>query len=269
MRHLTTTVALLGLLAAPALALAQPAGPEGSQMGGNMGWPGMAPPGQPGALLGERQPMQGRYEGFAGERGMAERASAQDRRFVAEVTSAGLAEIAAGHLALERASQPAVAEFGRWMVTDHTELNDTLADDAHRAGIFVPQQMGEQQREKLDGLRRHTGAEFDMHYLLDQVEAHERALGLFEREAQYGENPMLRWFAHHSRWILQQHLAEAQALRSVPESSTSRGVHVTSTPMAPMPDAHRARPNLQAGTTPAVRHELNKEGAKVIQKASP
>lgn len=266
MRHLTTTVAVLGLLVAPALASAQP----GLENGNMTGPTGMGPSGQAMPMLGERQPMQGHYQGFGRERAMYARANDQDRRFVTEATSSGLAEIAAGHMALEHAASPAVVEFGRWMITDHTELNDTLADDAERAGIFVPHRMPQQQREMLQRLHGYTGAEFDMHYLLDQAQAHEQALGLFEREAQYGENPLLRWFAHHSHWILEQHLAEAQALRSAPESSTARTEHMSSvTPMAPMADAKKATPGLQAGTTAALRHNLNKEGAKVIKKASP
>jgi putative membrane protein len=267
MRQFMTTAAVLALLAgAPALALAQPAGPEGGQMSGSSN---MGPNGQPGAFLGERQPMAAPYRGYGREREMRGRANEQDRRFVAEATSAGLAEVAAGHLALNRAAEPAVAEFGRWMITDHTELGDTLRHDAERAGILVPQGMAGKQREMLDRLRRYNGAEFDMNYINDQIEAHEQALGLFQREAQYGGNPLLRWFAHHSHWILEQHLAEAQALRSTPQASTARAAHMAGAPMAPMPNARRASPGLQAGTSPALRHELNKEGAKKIEKASP
>jgi putative membrane protein len=233
-------------------------GPGGPNMGGPMMGGGSGP-----GMMGPRgMPRSGMY----GQHPMHAQLNEQDRKFVEEAASAGLAEVQEGHLAMRRAALPAVREFGRWMVTDHTELGEMLDHHAQHAGLSAPSQMNSKDRESLDKLEKYTnGAEFDQHYLIDQVEAHKKAIELFKEEAQSGANPELRWFAGHVQPMLTQHLAEAQELRSTPESASARSAEVTA-PAAPMPDAKKVSPKLQEGTSPAVRHSLNAEGAKRIEE---
>jgi putative membrane protein len=229
-------------------------GGGGMPMVGPNGGPMMGPQGMPGQYGG------GRY-------GAPRRAyNQQDRNFVEQATSAGLAEVEAGNLAIKRAESPAVSLFGRWMVTDHTQMGDLLSHIAEHSGINVPTRVDDKDRQTLDDLRKHTGGEFDLHYVNDQIDAHRKAIELFKQEAQSGQNPGLRWFAHHSQDMLTQHLAGAQALKSSPESSSARAAHVSSPGTAPMEDAKKASPGLQAGTSPALRHNLNETGANRLEK---
>lgn len=243
MRHVFASASVLALLAAaPGLAVAQPNGSPGQNM---MTGP-HGPPGSNGS----------------GRATMRPPVNDQDRQFVDRATSAGLAEVEAGNLALHRATSPAVREFGRWMITDHTEMGEMLAHRAEHAGLSVPNQISEKDRAALDGLRQFHDADFDMHYLADQLAAHKQAMELFKQEAQSGEDPWLRSFAHHMQPMLTQHLAQVEELKSTPESSTARSADVTTPPAAPMPEAKAPSPNLQEGTTPEVRHHLNEEGAR-------
>jgi putative membrane protein len=216
-----------------------------------------------GPMMGQ-QGMPGQYGGRYGAQRRAY--SQQDRNFVEQATSAGLAEVEAGNLALKRAESPAVSLFGRWMVTDHTQMGDILSHIAEHAGVSVPTHVNDKDRKALDDLRKHTGAEFDLHYVNDQIDAHRKAIELFKEEAQSGQNPGLRWFAHHSQEMLTQHLAGAQALKSSPESSSARAAHVSSPTAAPMEEAKKASPGLQAGSSPTLRHNLNETGANRIEK---
>ena len=258
MRPIVATASMLAVLAgAPGLAAAQtngpgtPPGPSSMPNPDQMQDQGMA-----------RGPGTMQHEGAAERR---EAANQTDRKFVEEAGSAGLAEVAAGHLAMRRAATPAVSEFGRWMVTDHTEMGDMLDNRAERAGLTPPSRMSEKDRAAIDRLERYNGADFDLHYLADQVDAHKQAMELFKQEAQSGENPGLRGFAQHMQKMITEHLAEAQELQSVPESGTAHAAHVSAaTP--PMPDAKSPPKNLQAGTSPAVRNNLNASGAARIEK---
>ena len=45
--------------------------------------------------------------------------SQQDKTFVHEAGAGNLAEVEPGQLAEQKAADPAVREFGRWMATDH------------------------------------------------------------------------------------------------------------------------------------------------------
>lgn len=241
MRHVFASASVLALLvAAPGLALAQPnSGPPGQNVMGH---------GAPG-------PNSGRAT-------MRPPVNDQDRQFVERAASAGLAEVEAGNLALHRAASTAVREFGRWMVTDHTEMGEMLAHRAEHAGLSAPNKMNEKDRAAIDALQQFHDADFDVHYLADQLDAHKQAMELFKQEAQSGEDPWLRSFAQHMQKMLMQHLAQVEELKSTPESSTARSAEVTVPPAAPMPDAKSASPDLHEGTTPEVRHSLNEEGAR-------
>jgi putative membrane protein len=255
MRPIVATASMLALLAgAPGLATAQTNGPGTPP--GPSSMPNMAAPGTGGSSP----------EMTYGQSGPERReANQQDRKFVEAAGSAGLAEVTAGHLAMRRAANPAVSEFGRWMVTDHTEMGDMLGYRAERAGLTPPSRMSEKDRAAIDRLERYNGTEFDLHYLADQVEGHKQAMELFKQEGQSGGNPGLRAFAQHMEKMITEHLAEAQELQGAPESGTAHSAQV-STPPAPMPGAKNPPSDLQAGTTPEVRNNLNAGAAERVQK---
>jgi putative membrane protein len=258
MRHLFMGASLLALLAgAPGLAGAQTNDPAGQSAGPSA----MASPDT------GNGPADSQMTGSTGTSShhTGTKFSDQDRKFLDGVTSAGLAEVEAGNLAMHRAALPAVREFGRWMVTDHKLIGELLAPRAERAGVTVPSGLNEKDRAAISGLQKYNGAEFDLHYVASQVDAHKQALELFKQEAQSGENPALRAFAQHMQPMLTQHLAEVQELQGLPESSTSHESHVT-TPVAPMAEAQQATPKMQEGSTPAVRRSLNQQGAAQIEK---
>jgi len=54
--------------------------------------------------------------------------SDQDRAFVAQATEANLSEIAEGQQAIEQSDDPAIDEYGRWMIADHSAMNAALSN---------------------------------------------------------------------------------------------------------------------------------------------
>ena len=61
--------------------------------------------------------------------------SASDEKFVREAAQGGMAEIAFGELATEKASSDEVKKFGQRMVDDHSKAADDLKQIASSKGI--------------------------------------------------------------------------------------------------------------------------------------
>jgi putative membrane protein len=139
--------------------------------------------------------------------------SPQDKTFVQEAGAGNLAEAELGKLAEQKATMPAVKEFGRWMDTDHGLVaNKWLAAilrEEHES--FNPSLTAEQKqlKQKLEGL---SGAQFDQEYVQHMVQDHEKTIPVFEKEAKQGHNQMLKTYAADLIPVLEQHLAEAKEL---------------------------------------------------------
>jgi len=149
--------------------------------------------------------------------------SSQDESFVRTAAEAGMSEVKEGELAMHKSPYPAIREFGRWMMTDHTEIGQFLTSQARAAGITVPASISESQQSLYDRLQKMSGSEFDKHYINHQVQAHEQAVALFKTEASSGTDPGLRTLAERVMPVLEQHLAEAQNLQKLlPRMSAQR-----------------------------------------------
>lgn len=183
----------------------------------------------------------------------------QDTDFVRHAAAAGAAEVAAGRLAQAQASDPAVREFGRWMATDHTLVNQLLQTHAREAGLGADAS-APAPTHALDALRSLHGRAFDDRYLAMQISDHEKAVDLFRREAKGGENAGLRRMAQHALPALQEHLAEARELQSGAQGNQASGQ--ASSGGAP------GTSTTQATTAPdqsAAVKQTNDEGAKRLE----
>jgi putative membrane protein len=138
--------------------------------------------------------------------------SQQDKTFIQEAGAGNLAEAEMGQLAEQKATTPAIKEFGRWMATDHGFANKWLAAilrDEHES--FQPTLTAEQTQmnQKLEGL---SGGQFDQYYVQHMVQDHEKAVPVFEREAKEGHNPAIKAYAEYLAPVIEQHLAEVKEL---------------------------------------------------------
>lgn len=136
---------------------------------------------------------------------------AADRKFIADASAAGMAEVEAGRLAAAKANDPRVKEFGQHMVDDHGKANDELAALAKGLGANAAPPTAAQQRSH-DRLDRAMGANFDRRYINEQVREHRKAVQLFEQQANNGQNASLQQFAAGKLPTLRQHLAMAESI---------------------------------------------------------
>jgi putative membrane protein len=133
-----------------------------------------------------------------------------DMKFLREAAQGGQAEVVFGRLAQQRAASPAVREFGRRMVLDHSAVNRQLTNLASREGVLVPKQLNRKDQELADRLSNLQGAEFDRAYMKHMVKDHEHDLAAFKKEANSGQDAALKEFASKSLPLLEEHLRLAQ-----------------------------------------------------------
>jgi putative membrane protein len=210
-----------------------------------------------------------------------------DRLFVQAAQEGNQFEIATSQLAKERASSNEVREFASQMIEDHRRLQSDLSrqprggtEASTRRDINPAPQpratnpdrplpgAGIAQREATDAgnqaaisrlsptkraeyeiLASKTGSEFDTCYLKQQVAAHKCAIGLFETQAEKGQDESLRVLAQATLPDLQRHLAKAQQLLG-PEGEDRVGATDPSQ-ARPERDSEPAPRNVNPGTRPA------------------
>ncbi len=134
--------------------------------------------------------------------------SSQDKSFMDQAAQANASEIQAALLAESKAQNPDAKDFGKLMIFDHTEIGADMAAMAERLGVTLPIGPGQQGRQQMDQLEKMQGASFDRTCMRDQVEDHEKAVALFQKEAK-SSNDEVANFAKIALPILEQHLALA------------------------------------------------------------
>lgn len=137
-------------------------------------------------------------------------ATPADRRFFDEAAPAGVYEVQAGQLALQKSSDGQVRTFAQRMVRDHTQANEELAALAKSEGVTVATTPNAQQQQMLNQLQGLQGSDFDREYLRQQKTAHEQAVSLFQGATQ-NTSPAVRAWASKTLPTLREHLSMVNA----------------------------------------------------------
>lgn len=132
--------------------------------------------------------------------------------FIERARAGNAFEIESSKLALEKATQPALKNFARSMIDDHSKaeqrLTSVATDIGQRGDANVT--MEPRQRRNIDALQAATGAEFDKLYAKQQLEAHQMSVQLYESYSESGTEERLRDFARETLPILQGHLKQIE-----------------------------------------------------------
>jgi putative membrane protein len=187
-----TVLAVTSVLAQPADRPRAPGSPAPAVPGMN---------GSPGAREENRGPAAPRQSG----------ASAADQAFLTRATQSSLAETELARLAEQKAGSPSVREFARRMITDHEQMSRALRALTEGGGPAADQMDGEH-REIRDGLARLSGAQFDIEYLRQEVQAHQRMATLLQYVIGSGKDVQVQRVAADSLPAVFTHLAVAQQL---------------------------------------------------------
>jgi len=141
----------------------------------------------------------------------ANRLMRSDNSFITAAAQGGMAEVELGRLAVQRAADPTVKQFGQHMIDDHTKANDELKQIATRKGVSVPSEVSARQKGVIEKLSQLNGAEFDRAYMQDMVQDHQQTAAEFQREADKGSDADLKAFAGKVLPTIQEHLQMARS----------------------------------------------------------
>lgn len=144
---------------------------------------------------------------------VAHPARADDADFVKKAAVGGMAEVAAGELAKQKAQSPEKKQFGETMVADHTKTNNELKAIAEKKNMTVPAKLDSAHEKAIASLGKKDGEDFDKAFKKQMVGDHEKTIKLFEKQSKDGKDPELKDFATRTLPALKHHLEMAKALK--------------------------------------------------------
>lgn len=176
--------------------------------------------------------------------------NAQDQLFAQLAVMGGMAEIAFGNLAGDKAQNRAVKDFARLMVEEHGTAGHELMRLAKLANVPAPDELDAEHqalRSELDAMR---GVPFDIAYMRRQVVDHQKNVEIFMWEIASGEDGDLQRFASKTLPTLFAHLRMAQDITAQLTGQTARELplqtsglaHEADPPRQESPNATDARP---------------------------
>jgi putative membrane protein len=155
-----------------------------------------------------------------GSSAVAQAAENSGTAFLKEVAQLDMAEVAAGQLAEQQAANAAVKDFGRMLVTDHSQHKTEVESLAKAEGVTLPAEPKAEDQQAATKLKALSGAAFDRAFITHMVDGHKQAIAKFEQQAKSGNE--VGSMAKNTLPTLQKHLAAAQALMIVVGEQTAQ-----------------------------------------------
>jgi putative membrane protein len=143
-----------------------------------------------------------------------------DAQILAFAATANAGEILEGQLAERKATNPAVKNFAKLMVTDHTKmLADTrslekklaVTPDSSKDDVKDLAKSGQDDMKDLSDKK--TGKDWDEDYIGKQVDDHQKVLDKLNDAAQSAKSPDLKNALNESIAKVQGHLTQAKAIK--------------------------------------------------------
>jgi putative membrane protein len=139
-------------------------------------------------------------------------ADSPDASFLKSAAEGGMSEVELGQLAQQKATNPAVKEFGAMMIKDHTAANDKLKALAASEQVSLPDSPSMMQKASKAKLSMLSGDSFDKAYVKDMIDDHKDDIKEFQKEISDGKDPQARAFASATLPTLQKHLERIESI---------------------------------------------------------
>jgi putative membrane protein len=156
----------------------------------------------------QQQQRQQRGEAKSGEGKLA----SGDQKFMMKTAQHGKAEVELGKLASEKASSPAVKQFGEQMATDHGKANDELMQLAQQKGVTLPTEPDSAHKNARDRLSKLEGEAFDREYVQQMVREHDNDVREFDKQSKNAKDPDVKAWAGKTLPVLKEHQLKAREL---------------------------------------------------------
>jgi putative membrane protein len=137
-----------------------------------------------------------------------------DSTFAVTAANDGMAEVAAGNMAQQKAVSPRVKAFATMMVTDHGKAGAELAAIAKTKNITLPSAPDADKQKMAADMNKMTGKDFDKDYVNGMVDGHEKAVKLFTDASTSLKDSTLRAFAVKTLPTLKMHLDSIKAIKA-------------------------------------------------------
>ena len=135
----------------------------------------------------------------------AQTASENDTQFAHSAMEQGLLEIRLAELVQTHAASEEVKAHAKHMLEDHTKINDGLKDLAAKKNISLPASVTEAEQKIYDEMTKLNGKSFDKKYAKYMISSHNKAIGLYKRQARTGDDAELLSWAFQTVPILEHH----------------------------------------------------------------
>jgi len=133
--------------------------------------------------------------------------SDKDRKFIQSAANGGVAEVADGNAAEQRASNAETKKIAGHMVADHTRANKELAELGKKKGLNMDMSAGKPRNFRKEN--------YDGDYLATMESDHKADIKMFEAEAKSGDDAEIKGWAAKTLPTLKMHLSMVQsALKS-------------------------------------------------------
>jgi putative membrane protein len=118
-----------------------------------------------------------------------------------------------GKMAQQQSQNDGIKDYGRMIAKDHNEALEKLVDLMNKNGIPQPKQLPEERSEAIKTMQGLSGAAFDQKFLAMMVQDHQKAIEMYKREADSGQNADVRDYAKSVLPTLEKHLKDAENLQ--------------------------------------------------------
>jgi putative membrane protein len=140
----------------------------------------------------------------------AKKVDKESQDFIKKAIQHNHAEVDAGKLAQEKASNPAVKQFGAMMEKDHSDANNMAKTTAKVLDVELPESADMVHQASYLKMKLLQGDTFDRSYMNDMVQDHEKDIAEYEKAA--GRGDVAGAYAKEMLPKLKAHLEEAKKI---------------------------------------------------------
>jgi putative membrane protein len=121
--------------------------------------------------------------------------SGQDQSFLQQSAEAASSEIKLGQLAVDKASNPEVKQYGQKAISDFSSAQHQLNKIADNLKWIAPDHMSQNAAGQYDDLWQRNGKDFDSAYIGDEMSNYQNYISVYEHEADNGQDHQLALYA--------------------------------------------------------------------------
>lgn len=137
----------------------------------------------------------------------------QSAMFIEKAALGGMLEIELSRLAMEKARNFKVKDFGKLMEQDHTKIAASLKELSAAKGLKLPTSLSEKDLQQIQKMNKMGADRFENVYMKMMVQGHKKDIELFKGAAN-GTDVQIAGFARKFLPVLESHRKKALEIRA-------------------------------------------------------